>query len=150
MDRKRALVFDDEPDIRKLFRMLLECRGYEVFTFEDPSDYCDLQNIHCPLALNARCADVIVSDVKMPRVDGLQFMQAIMDWHCRVPARALMSGYWTPTSLDTARSLGCHVFSKPMRVGEIFDWLAACEKQRTPTSLAALNGCGYPLQAIGY
>ena len=128
---KRALVFDDEPDIRQMFHLLLECRGYEVYSFEDPSDYCKLDSDGCPLAGRLCCADVLISDLKMPRVDGIRFMQAIVAKHCRIPARALMSGYWTPSSLKLARQLGCHTFAKPMKVDTVFDWLAECEALST-------------------
>ncbi len=130
---KRALVFDDEPDIRQMFHLLLECRGYEVHSFEDPSDYCKLDSDGCPLDARLCCADVLISDLKMPRVDGIRFMQAIMDKQCRIPARALMSGYWTPSSLDRARQLGCHTFAKPMKVDTIFDWLTECEVRSAQT-----------------
>jgi len=121
--KRRALVFDDEPDIRQMFHLLLECRGFEVHTFEDPSEYCNLSRVGCSLATGMSCADVIISDLRMPRVDGLQFMQAIADKHCRIPVRALMSGYWSAESLKRARQLGCHTFAKPMKVDSIFRWL---------------------------
>ncbi len=145
---KRALVFDDEPDIRQMFHLLLECCGYEVHSFEDPSDYCKLDSDGCPLAGSVCCADVLISDLKMPRVDGLSFMQAIAAKHCRIPARALMSGYWTPSSLELAHQLGCHTFAKPMKVDTIFNWLAECEARSAQTVREMPVNCSSSLPAF--
>jgi len=124
---KRALVFDDEIDIRHLFRLLLETRGYEVMTFEDPSEFCQHYCANCPRGTNRRCADMIISDVKMPNLSGIDFMSLILQQGCTVPARALMSGYWTQPVLEGALRMGCQTFAKPMKIDEIFGWLSKSE-----------------------
>ncbi len=132
--QKRALVFDDDPGIRQMFQAVFERRGYEVHCFEDPSDYCSPDNGRCPLAPHLCCADVIISDLNMPRMDGIRFMQVLAAKCCRVPARALLSGSWTPDALEAARRAGFQTFSKPMNITAIFDWLHDVETRLTPTS----------------
>ncbi len=131
--QKRALVFDDDQAIRQLFQVMLERCGYEVHCFEDPSDYCSPDNGLCPLAPHMCCANVIISDLYMPRVDGILFMQTITAKCCQVPARAMLSGSWTPDALEMARQFGCQTFSKPMNITVILNWLHDLETHYTPT-----------------
>jgi len=132
--QKRALVFDDDLAIRQMFQAVFERRGYEVHCFEDPSDYCCSDVRLCPLAPHMCCVDVIISDLYMPRVDGIRFMQVLAAKCCRVPARALLSGSWTPVALEVARQFGCQTFEKPMNIDAIFNWLHDVETRFTPTA----------------
>ncbi len=133
--RKRALVFDDEADIRQLFKLLLEMRGYEVETFADATPFCAVCQGSCPLGAHERCADLVISDIRMPRYSGIDLVTRMLDRGCHIPKIALMSGYWTETTRKDAARLGCHTFAKPMRVEEIFAWLDAVERDKRPPHL---------------
>ena len=64
-DQKRVLIVDDEMPIRELMSLVLDQEGYDVVTAENGQD-----------ALTA-CArkrpDVILLDLKMPIMDGVEF-----------------------------------------------------------------------------
>jgi PAS domain S-box-containing protein len=63
------LLVEDNGDMREYVRRLLQEDGYEVHVAEDGE---------AALALTARHAyDLILSDVMMPKVDGIQLLQAI-------------------------------------------------------------------------
>jgi DNA-binding response OmpR family regulator len=121
--RLRALVFDDDPAIRKLLWMVLDHRGYQVFTFPDPG-LCPLYRAHhctCPTA--GACADMIVSDLEMPTVKGLDFVEALRAKGCHCAAIALMSGNWSEEDKQRARIIGCKLFTKPFAMGEFTQWV---------------------------
>jgi two-component system chemotaxis sensor kinase CheA len=67
--RRRVLVVDDSITTRTLESSVLEAAGYEVLTAVDGSDGWRV--------LQERGADLVVSDVEMPRMDGLQLCEAI-------------------------------------------------------------------------
>jgi two-component system, chemotaxis family, sensor kinase CheA len=67
--RKRILVVDDSITTRTLEASVLEAAGYEVVTAFDGVDGWR--------ALQERGADLVVSDVEMPRLDGLGLTQTI-------------------------------------------------------------------------
>jgi two-component system chemotaxis sensor kinase CheA len=67
--RKRVLVVDDSITTRTLEASVLEAAGYEVATAVDGADAWR--------ALQERGADLVVSDVEMPRMDGLQLCETI-------------------------------------------------------------------------
>ena len=69
--RLQAVLIDDEPRRRGLLRAVFIKRGYEVFPFSDPS-FCPLQEAdRCPCPAGILCADVIISDLRMPNMNGL-------------------------------------------------------------------------------
>ena len=80
----RVLIFEDNNFIRCALKDLLNELGYEVFTFQDPvasplygKGYCD-----CPTGKT--CADIIISDVNMPFVSGLDFIKSQVHKGCKV------------------------------------------------------------------
>ena len=128
----RALVFDDDSKIRALLKEVLEERGYEVFEFPTPA-LCPLyQRPLCECPLDRQCADLIISDVAMPDVTGIEFIEAQLRKGCRVEHIALMSGDWSEAEIMLAKRRGCMVFHKPFTLDEIEAWLDSCEYEIDP------------------
>ena len=68
---KRVLVVDDSITVRELERQLLENRGYTVDVAVDGVDGWN--------AVRSSHYDLVVSDVDMPRMDGIQLVQHIKE-----------------------------------------------------------------------
>jgi CheY-like chemotaxis protein len=60
--RKKILIVDDEPNVRRLSRTIL-AKQYEVFEAEDGRQAIEMANAKKP--------DVILMDMMMPKMDGL-------------------------------------------------------------------------------
>jgi two-component system chemotaxis sensor kinase CheA len=67
--RHRVLVVDDSITTRTLEQSVLEAAGYDVLTAVDGSDAWRV--------LQERGADLVVSDIEMPRMDGFALTEAI-------------------------------------------------------------------------
>jgi len=67
--RKRVLVVDDSLTVRELERKLLEARGYEVEIAVDGMDGWN--------ALRTGEHDLVITDVDMPRLDGIELVSLI-------------------------------------------------------------------------
>lgn len=67
--RRRVMVVDDSITTRTLEASVLEAAGYDVITAVDGADGWRL--------MQERGADLVVTDVEMPRMDGLQLCEAI-------------------------------------------------------------------------
>ena len=71
----RVLLLEDNTSILKLLTELLQDRGYEVLGFSSPV-ICPLQMTpECRCGANQRCTDIIVSDLQMPAMTGLTFIE---------------------------------------------------------------------------
>lgn len=67
----RILVVDDEPDVRTVVRLSLEKAGYDVIEAEDGQQAVqEIKSGENPLLL-----DVILPDIRMPKLNGLEAIQ---------------------------------------------------------------------------
>jgi two-component system, OmpR family, response regulator MprA len=80
----RVLVVDDEPAVRRALERALRLENYDVELASDGEEALD--------ALASRPADVVILDILMPRLDGLE-----------VARRLRQSGDRTPILMLTAR-----------------------------------------------
>src|SRR5436305_6827446 len=68
MGLRRVLIADDEESIRHVLTVLLTERGYEVREVADGEEALR--------ELTARDYDALVTDVRMPRLGGLELVRA--------------------------------------------------------------------------
>jgi len=125
----RALVFEDEAPIRALLNYILKERGYEVIEFSDPSQCALASGDAC---LHA-CADILISDVKMPGMTGLEFIERQQALGCPLRNVALMSGDWTDEDAERAEKAGVMLIRKPFKLAELDAWLNQCEASIDPS-----------------
>ena len=69
---KRIYVADDELHIRTLIQTFLVNEGYEVETFEDGKSLFE--------AFHASCPDLIILDLGLPDMDGLDILRSLRSW----------------------------------------------------------------------
>jgi two-component system chemotaxis sensor kinase CheA len=98
-ERQRVLVVDDSPTVRALHRSVLQAAGYAVLVCEDGVDAL--------ATLEQRSADLVVTDIQMPRMDGLTLIRRIRErpaWR-RLPI-VVVSQYGRREDLQKAAALG--------------------------------------------
>jgi two-component system chemotaxis sensor kinase CheA len=66
---RRVLIADDSVTTRTLEKTVLEAAGYEVITASDGAEAWHL--------LSERGADLVISDVEMPRMDGFTLTETV-------------------------------------------------------------------------
>ena len=128
----RVLIFEDNPIIRSALKELLSEFGYDVFTFQDPVASPLYKKRYCDCQSGKACADILISDVDMPFVNGLDFIESQVQKGCKVKNRALMSGDWTDSSIQSALNLRCQIFHKPFDIRKIVRWIEACQNRIDP------------------
>jgi CheY-like chemotaxis protein len=124
MARKlRAIVFDDNDDDRYLVKRLLESRGYEVLEYSDPSECPFLHSHECQCGQTEACCDILITDLNMLRVSGLEFLEQQIQKGCKIPNIAIASGDWSDSNLKHAQRLGCTTIEKTPKLDALADWL---------------------------
>ena len=73
----RILIVDDEPNLRTLYRRDLEDEGYEVIEAGSAEEGIK--------AFERERPDLVVLDVRMPGMNGLEAMARILDKDRRIP-----------------------------------------------------------------
>ncbi len=73
----RLLYVDDEPELRDLVENQLSLEGYEVTTASDGLNALEI--------LRNTCFDVVLLDIRMPRMGGIEVLQELynLDLHPR-------------------------------------------------------------------
>jgi two-component SAPR family response regulator len=108
--KKRILIVDDEPDINLLFKMILEENSeFMVHSFTSPLSA--LKNFRADLY------DLILVDIKMPEMDGLDFYREIrkIDKNVRLCFVTASEKYYEPFRKEIYDILGENCFiQKPI------------------------------------
>jgi CheY-like chemotaxis protein len=73
----QLLVVEDERSLRELYQLELESEGYEILLAKDGIEAVELVEKTPP--------DLIIMDIRMPRMDGLEAMGKILDRYKKIP-----------------------------------------------------------------
>lgn len=120
----RVLVVDDEAAIRKLVRQVLEQSGHHVDDFENGRLGIE--------ALHAVRYDLVITDLVMPEMEGIELISIIKRRWPHVPVIAMSGGGRVDDGdgLEIALELGAAVvLAKPFALDELRQAVkAACRK----------------------
>jgi len=126
------LVADDEPNVRSLLSRLLKKEGYKVFAAGDGQEALDLFRRFSP--------DLILLDVRMPGMDGLETFKAIRE-ESETVLVIMMTAYGTIETAVQAMKMGAFDYlTKPFNLDEIKVVISkALEVRNLSTQLVALR-----------
>lgn len=123
MPASRCLVVDDDPDVREAMRDMLALGGHRVVLAVDGADGVD--------KFKAGAFDFVVTDLAMPKLNGLQLTRICKSLHPEIPV--LMVTGWGV--LLTEEELAEHgvdaVISKPVRMTEFLSTVSTLKPRVT-------------------
>lgn len=112
--RKKVLIVDDEPAIRRSLELLLQ-NTFEVKTAEDGEVALATLRTFQP--------DVILLDVMMPRLDGIETLSAIRKEYKNVPVVMLTAANEVKTAVAAMKCGAVDYLGKPFDVDELTNTL---------------------------
>jgi DNA-binding response OmpR family regulator len=130
----RVLVFEDEPTILRPICTFLRAQGYEVLGFPTPIACSLVSDDDCKCPHDRSCADILITDMKMPKMTGLEMIHLMADKGCYIPPqnKIVISSAITIEQEEELESLGCHFLPKPFQLGDLLDLVRACGKNISP------------------
>lgn len=136
----RILVADDEKLKRVTLAHDLSAQGYEVVTAADGAEA-----LAC---LQAERFDVVVTDVKMPKIDGIELLKRIKS--DQVDAEVIiMTAYGSIPLAVEAGKLGAYDFvTKPFRNEDLLPLLARIERERAQAAASAPPAQPEPIDKV--
>ncbi|MFN3696328.1 MAG: response regulator [Pseudobdellovibrio sp.] len=115
--KTNVLVVEDEPDLREILVYVLQDIGYNVFEAENGEvglKVCQTQKI-----------DAIISDIRMPKVDGVQLLKNMREKSPEIPVIFLVTGF-ADIKESEVYQLGANAFiNKPYDINELTQKLEA-------------------------
>ena len=121
MALRKVLIVDDEESMRHLLSVILTDRGYEVRAVSNGEDALK--------EIQARDYDAVLSDVRMPRMDGLRLLEAVKRLQPELTF-IVMSAYGTQDDAIQAMKAGAYDYvSKPFKPDEVVLVLRKAEER---------------------
>jgi two-component system, OmpR family, KDP operon response regulator KdpE len=131
--RPRVLVVEDDPELQRALALNLTARGFAVSTASDGT-----------AALNAAAAvspDVIVLDLGLPDLDGMDIIRAIRGY-TRTPIVVLSGRSGSGDKVDALDAGADDYVTKPFDVNELVARLRAATRRAAPGESEALIRIG--------
>jgi two-component system C4-dicarboxylate transport response regulator DctD len=116
-------LIDDDADMRSATTLWLELSGYQVQTFSDAVSALEL--------LTADFSGVVVSDVRMPKMDGMEFLARLMRVDADIPVVLVSALGDVQMAVDAMRKGAYDFIEKPFEPERLLDVVQrAGEKRR--------------------
>lgn len=107
----KVLIIDDERAIRRALREILEYEKYKIDEAEDGLNALDL--------LQKGSYDLIFSDIKMPKMDGLELLAKIQELHPETPI-IMISGHGNiETAVEAIKKGAFDFIEKPIDLNRL-------------------------------
>src|SRR5579872_4695615 len=121
-ERKQVLIVDDEPNLRKILSAQLTRDGYEVMTAEDGE-----QGL---AALKEHHIDLVITDLKMPKVDGMTLLRKALEDDPELPVVLITAHGTIDTAVEALKSGAFDFVTKPFDKDEVRQIVAKALRTR--------------------
>lgn len=123
MGRERILVVDDEDSIRDILCVMLESTGYQCTPASSGGEALAKLD-------SAREFDLILSDLMMPGLNGMELLERARQKFPHMPALLITAAY-RALGLAAVESKGCNYLLKPFSRDHLLEAVRRSLKNRT-------------------
>lgn len=122
-ERFRILIADDSQEIRELL--------FEVFSSIGCAVTCVKDGLEALASLQIELYDLLITDYRMPRLDGLALLECLKADTGRPPS-VLITAQNAPDLVEQARQAGAAiVFFKPIVISDLLAFVKAIKDRRS-------------------
>ena len=121
-EKKQVLIVDDEPNLRKILAAQLSRDGYDVLLAEDGAQGLAL--------LKENHVDLVVTDLKMPKVDGMTLLKEALAEDPDLPVVMITAHGTVDTAVEALKLGAFDYLTKPFDKDEVRQIVAKALKTR--------------------
>jgi len=110
-EKKQVLIVDDEPNLRKILAAQLSRDGYDVMTAEDGEQGLAMLREHH--------IDLVVTDLKMPKVDGMELLREALRLDPDLPVVMITAHGTVDTAVEALKIGAFDYLTKPFDKDEV-------------------------------
>ena len=107
----KILIIDDEKQIRRVIGLQLEKSGHEVRTCANGQEGIE--------AIEAGRFDLVISDLQMPKVTGIEFLEYIREAKISIPIIVMTAFGSVETAVEAMKLGAVDYISKPLQLAEL-------------------------------
>ncbi len=131
-----VLIVDDERSMRDFLKILLEKEGHEVTTADSGSNALKF--------LDKQSVDVIVSDIRMPGMTGIELLESVKESSPELPV-IMITAFASPDDAVLAMKNGAFDYiSKPFNVDEIKSVIESATNRNLNTQKPKETSSSFP------
>ena len=131
-EKKQVLIVDDEPNLRKILAAQLSRDGYEVMLAEDGEQGLTM--------LRENHIDLVVTDLKMPKVDGMTLLREALRESPDLPIVMITAHGTVDTAVEALKLGAFDYLTKPFDKDEVRQVVAKALKTRALAQEEATSG----------
>jgi len=121
-EKKQVLIVDDEVNLRKILAAQLSSAGYDVMLAEDGEQGLQM--------LKDNHIDLVVTDLKMPKVDGMQLLREALREDPTLPVVMITAHGTVDTAVEALKLGAFDYLTKPFDKDEVRQIVAKALKTR--------------------
>jgi two-component system, NtrC family, response regulator AtoC len=119
----KVLIVDDEQNIRLVLAAMLKKEGYEVVSATDGREALRV--------LKAGRIEVVVTDLKMPNLDGMGLLNCITEQYPEVPVIIITAHGTVATAVEALKKGALDYITKPFELEDLKNIISKAIKTRT-------------------
>ena len=116
--QRRVLVADDDDAMRTTVAFTLDDEGFETIEAASGVEVLRLLETAGSSRSGARAFDLIIMDIRMPGLSGLDTVRKLRGLQCSTPV-ILMTAFAAPETAEAAERLQVPLLSKPFALSEL-------------------------------
>jgi DNA-binding NtrC family response regulator len=122
MDAHKILIVDDELLIRDLLYDYFLSKDYSIMTANSAEEAMDILEQHDDF-------DVVLTDIKMGGIDGLQLVEDLRQDHGNLPVIVMTAFPSVETAVEALRKRDYDYIVKPFNINRLYSVVEAAAKQ---------------------
>ncbi len=121
-ETRQVLVADDEENLRRVLKAQLQHDGYDVHTVADGEEVLR--------ALNEHHIDVLITDLRMPKMDGMRVLETVSARFPRLPVIMITAHGTVDTAVEALKLGAFDYVTKPFDKTEFRNVVAKAARTR--------------------
>jgi DNA-binding NtrC family response regulator len=109
--KQKILLLDDEESLIKWLSYALEQKGYSVFATSEPE--------HALTKIKEEKFDCVISDIRMPQIDGFEFLRRVRRFYPDVPVIFITAYGSMESAINAIRDKASDYILKPFAIEEL-------------------------------
>jgi len=140
LNESSILLAEDEENVRESFKKVLLLYVNEVYTAKNGEEAFELYNKHQP--------NIIITDIKMPKLNGLEFIKKIREKNSEIPIIVTSAYADQDFLLESIKLSLVEYVIKPIKEKDLMRLLKECAQKlykKSKTVIKLEQNCAYDL-----